>query len=80
MRTRAKTEKPDVSKMRRSVCGVFSLIGLLVGVGVGEVSTLVIESIDSNQPRRDINKKRHYHHPQRGNTRNLYFFCRLADI
>ncbi len=51
-----------------------------IGVGVVDGSPLVIEAIDSNQPRRTTTKKYHYHHPQRGNTRNLYFFCRLADI
>ena len=83
LRTREKfanSKKRTCQKRGAMVCGVFSLIGVLVGVGVGEVSPLVIEAIYSNQPRRDITKKRHYHHPQRGNTRNLYFFCRLADI
>lgn len=73
-------KKRTCQKRGMMVCGWFSLIGVLVGVGVVGVSPLVIEAIYSNQPRRDITKKRHYHHPQRGNTRNLYFFCRLADI
>lgn len=38
---------------------MFSLIGVLVGVGVVGVSPLVIEAIDSNQPRRDITKGKH---------------------
>ena len=59
LRTREKSansKKRTCQKCGAMVCGVFSLIGVLGGDGVGVVSPLAIEAIDSNQPRRDNQK------------------------
>ncbi len=59
LRTREKfanSKKRTCQKCGVRGCGVFSLIGVLVGVGVVGVSPLVIEAIYSNQTDRDNQK------------------------